>query len=128
MISKTSWFLYTGIASTLYTIYAGLKYYTYSGADLISSKKAKNMIKNKEIKHVIDVRTGIEWNMGHYPRAKHIPVMELNKNNKYLQKMHKNDGILVYCNTGQRARRAAETLKSYGFKKVYYISNTYKSL
>lgn len=128
MISKTSWFLYSGLVAGLYTIYAGLQYYTYSGANLISSKKAKSMIKNNQIKHVIDVRTNIEWNMGHYPRAKHIPVLELNQNNKYLNRMSKNDGILVYCNTGQRARRAAETLKSYGFKNVYYISNTYKSL
>lgn len=128
MISNTSWFLYSGIASALYTIYAGLQYYTYSGADLITSKKAKTMIKNNQIKHVIDVRTEVEWNMGHYPRAKHIPVSELNENNKILKRISKNDGILVYCNTGQRARRAAETLKSYGFKNVYYISNTYKSL
>ena len=64
--------------------------------------------------------------MGHYPGALHIPVTELKK-----EKMPKNSidkGILVYCNTGQRARRAAETLKELGYNKVYYIAGTYSSI
>ena len=36
--------------------------------------------------------------------------------------------ILVYCNTGQRARRAAEVLRKLGYKNVYYIESSYTSL
>jgi len=37
-------------------------------------------------------------------------------------------GLLVYCNTGQRARFAAEKLEDLGFKDVYYIAGHYSSL
>jgi len=37
-------------------------------------------------------------------------------------------GLLVYCNTGQRARFAAEKLEGLGFKDVYYIAGLYTSL
>ena len=57
-------------------------------------------------------------------------IISLNKyafseeyNNVYL-----NEGILVYCNTGQRARYASEQIAKMGYKKVYYIDGTYKSI
>ena len=37
-------------------------------------------------------------------------------------------GILVYCNTGQRARFAAEKLASLGFQDVVYIDGSYRTL
>ena len=79
-----------------------------------------------DIEYIIDVRSQTEWNLGHYPGALHIPVTELKK-----EKMPKNSidkGILVYCNTGQRARLAAEKLKALGYNKVYYIAGTYSSI
>jgi rhodanese-related sulfurtransferase len=36
--------------------------------------------------------------------------------------------ILIYCNTGNRARRASELLKKMGYEHVYYIADTYKTL
>ena len=45
-----------------------------------------------------------------------------------INQINKNDGILVYCNTGQRARKAAEKLKKLGFKNVFYIASTYKTI
>jgi rhodanese-related sulfurtransferase len=72
------------------------------------------------------VRTKVEWNLGHFTGAKHIPAGSMTAES--LKGIPKNDAILVYCNTGQRARSAAEKIRSYGYKKVYYIENTYKSL
>ena len=80
-------------------------------------------IKNGEIKYVIDVRTKLEWDDGHYKDAKHIPIQEINAKNTNTLK--KNAGIVTYCNTGQRARAGAERLKALGFKNVYYIDGTY---
>lgn len=123
---SSNFYLISGIGTMLYTLYAGAKYYTLSGANLISPSKAKKMIKNKEIKKIVDVRTKAEYNLGHYPRAKNVSILDFDK--EKFEKMNKKDGILVYCNTGQRARRGAELLKSYGFEKVYYIAGSYKSL
>ena len=99
--------------------------YTFTGANLVSSHEAKKMIKSGKIKKVVDVRTVFEYKLGHYPRAIHLPVKKMN--DKTVARLPKR-GLLVYCNTGQRARVAAEKLVKYGFKDVYYIAGHYSSL
>jgi|SRR5210317_318665 rhodanese-related sulfurtransferase len=99
--------------------------YTFLGQNLISSEEAKRLIKEGKIKKVVDVRTTVEWRAGHYPKALHIPVDKINE--KTTAELPKR-GLLVYCNTGQRARFAAEKLVELGFKQVYYIAGHYSSL
>jgi rhodanese-related sulfurtransferase len=102
-----------------------LNLYTYTGEALISSEEAKKRIASGKIKVVVDVRTSVEWNAGHYPGAVHIPGGNINeKTTAGLPKK----GILVYCNTGQRARYATARLIELGFKDVYYISGHYSSI
>ena len=125
---NSNFYFYTGIASSLYAIFAFGQYYTYSGAQLLSSKEAKEKIK-KNNALVIDVRTQTEWNLGHLKNAKHLPSSNINeKNANQILGKNKQRNIVVYCNTGQRARRAAELFKSYGYINVFYIAGTYKSL
>ena len=82
-------------------------------------------IQNKEIKVIIDVRTQYEYDQGHYPGAVHVPLQNINRDTINFPK---STGILVYCNTGQRARRAAETIQSLGYTNVYYIAGSYKTI
>jgi|TARA_B110000977_G_scaffold70584_1_gene95829 phage shock protein E len=99
--------------------------YAYFGDNYVSSGEAKRLIKEGRITRVVDVRTAAEYRMGHYPNALHIPVDKINeKTTTELPKW----GILVYCNTGQRARFAAEKLEKLGFVEVYYIAGLYTSL
>ena len=99
--------------------------YTFTGENLVSSSEAKKMIKSGKIKKVIDVRTSTEYRLGHYPRALHLPVTKMNE--KTTDELPKK-GLLVYCNTGQRARIAAEKLEALGFADVYYIAGHYSSI
>ena len=99
--------------------------YTYFGKNLVSSKEANKLIRTGKIKKVIDVRTIAEYRAGHYKGAVHIPVNKINK--KTTTELPKK-GLLVYCNTGQRARFAAEKLEKLGFEDVYYIAGHYSSL
>ena len=99
--------------------------YTFMGQNLVSSSEAKRLIKEGKIKKVIDVRTITEYRAGHYPRALHIPVNKMDE--KTTTELPKK-GLLVYCNTGQRARFAAEKLEELGFEDVYYIAGTYRGL
>jgi phage shock protein E len=99
--------------------------YTFTGENLVSSSEAKKMIRSGKIKKVVDVRTLTEYRLGHYPRALHLPVTKMNE--KTTNELPKK-GLLVYCNTGQRARIAAEKLIELGFKDVYYIAGHYSSL
>jgi len=123
--STSTFYLASGVCAFVYSIFAASQYYTMTGAQLISSNEAIAKIKNKQIKHIIDVRTKLEWNNGHYPTAIHIPVFDIEPDK--LPK-NKSQGILVYCNTGQRARSAAETIRSFGYLNVYYIAGTYTTL
>lgn len=125
-MSNPTFYIYTGVAGLLVSLYSGFQYYALSGLGLLSAQKAKKMIRNGEISHIVDVRTETEYNLGHYPNAKHVPVTQMNKSK--FRTFTKQDGILVYCNTGQRARRAAENLRSYGFENVYYIKSQYSSI
>ena len=109
------------IAGTL----AAAAAYTYFGENLVSSKEAKKLIRSGKIKKVVDVRTIAEYRAGHYKGAIHIPVNKINK--KTTTELPKK-GLLVYCNTGQRARFAAEKLEELGFKNVYYIAGHYSTL
>lgn len=109
-------------------IIISLIFYTYTGSQLISNKKAKKMIETKKIKYIIDVRTKYEFQMGHYPNALHLPVSNIKQIKKKFPFIKKTDSILVYCNTGQRARSASETLNDLGYMNVFYIATTYHSL
>jgi phage shock protein E len=125
-MNNSTFYLLSGIFSLGYTAYAGLRYYSLTGEGLISASKARDMLRTKQITHVIDVRTTIEYRQGHYKKSINIPVTELTKDR--LKNINKNSTILIYCNTGQRARRAVEKMREIGYKKVYYIEGTYKGL
>ena len=99
--------------------------YTYMGQNLVSTSEAKRLIKEGKIKRVIDVRTITEYRAGHYPKALHIPVDKINE--KTTTELPRK-GLLVYCNTGQRARFAAEKLEELGFRDVYYIAGPYTGI
>lgn len=99
--------------------------YTFTGENLVSAEEAKKMIKSGKIKKVIDVRTITEYSLGHYRGAIHLPVNKMNS--KTTSELPKK-GLLVYCNTGQRARIAAEKLIGLGFQDVYYIAGHYSSI
>lgn len=125
-MNNSTFYLLSGIFSLGYSVYAGLRYYSLTGEGLISASKARDMLRRKQITHVIDVRTRMEYNQGHYKKSLNIPVTEISKDK--LKNINKNSSILIYCNTGQRARRAAEKMRELGYKKVYYIEGTYKGL
>jgi phage shock protein E len=104
---------------------AGLVTYTFTGSNLVSPTRAKTLMQSGTINKVVDVRTRMEFQAGHFPGAVNIPVNDINR--MTTARLPKR-GLLVYCNTGQRARWATEKLLRLGFKDVYYIAGTYKSI
>ena len=100
--------------------------YTLTGIRLIPASQAKRLIENGEISQIVDIRTKMEYDLGHYPDSIHIPVNEINKDTVTV--LDKTKTTLVYCNTGLRARYAANKLDKLGFKKVVYIDKSYNTL
>ena len=115
---------YTGIVAIMYSLYALMKHYALSGEGLITPQEAKKL----GMDHIIDVRTRMEWNAGRHRRAIHIPTQKISDQKMKELGILKNDKILVYCNTGQRARYAAEKIRKLGYKKVYYAEGGYWTL
>ena len=101
--------------------------YAMTGAAYISAEDAKKILAENKVDIVLDVRTNMEYNLGHYPNAKHIPITLLKERapNELPDRMAH---ILVYCNTGQRSRKASEILLAMGYKNVHYIAGPYTSL
>ena len=127
VLENTGFWWGTGALAAVYSVVAGMKLYSLLGKGRISSEEARRAIADGRIKHVIDVRTDVEWRLGHYPGAKHIPVSEI-PGSKKLNSIAKSATILVYCNTGQRARRAAALLREAGYENVEYIAGGYGSI
>lgn len=103
-----------------------LQFYSNNGSKLIDPIQAKEKIKNNEIQLIIDVRSQFEYDQGHYEGAINIPVSMISK--KDFVKYDTNIGIIVYCNTGQRARFAAEKISAFGYNNVYYINGSYSTI
>ena len=76
--------------------------------DTISIKE----LKNKEKPYILDVRTIEEYNLSHIDGAINIPLDELRKN---LKKLDKSKKIVVHCHSGLRSYLACRILKQKGY-------------
>lgn len=119
---------YTCSGAETYSLYVPGKACSMSKSHLIHPSKARRYLDKGLISSVIDVRSDVEWSQGHYIDAKHIPFNTVSETSLRKQNVKKDDCILIYCNTGHRARYAGDFLKSIGFKNVFYITSNYTTL
>ena len=77
---------------------------------------------NKTKVSIIDVRTPAEFNAGHLRYSKNVPLDELSKRTGELDK---SQAMLVVCQAGARASRAASELRREGFNEVYVLEGGY---
>jgi NADPH-dependent 2,4-dienoyl-CoA reductase/sulfur reductase-like enzyme/rhodanese-related sulfurtransferase len=73
---------------------------------------------------VVDVRTKVEYEKGHYPEALLFPLDSLRQN---LHQLPKDKKLLVYCKIGLRGYLACRILMQHGFD-AYNISGGYDLL
>src|SRR5579864_6902410 len=64
---------------------------------------------------LIDVREPHEWQIGHIPYAKLIPLGDLPKR---VNELNSADEIVAHCKSGMRSAKAVDFLKQAGFRKV----------
>ena len=87
----------------------------------VSAEEANKLISEDKEFIILDVRTKEEYDNGHIPGAKLVPVQVLP------MKLHELSGykdkpILVYCASGGRSPRAVETLVEDDFQNIYHLS------
>lgn len=94
-------------------LFRGRGYTTVNGSQL------QRLLRNNNIL-ILDVRSPGEFNNGHIPNARNIPVDTLQSNLASIS--HYRDGeVLVYCGSGKRSIKAADILSRNGFNKVYNL-------
>lgn len=94
----------------------------------ISPLEARSGLQNGNFDLVLDVRTGLERaSLGYYPGSVHVPAADLEKIMP-IKYPNKSISILVYCNTGHRARLATDKLIKLGYVNSRYIATSHLSL
>ena len=127
--------MFTG--TFIFAIGAYLKYeHDYKHAYKITPKVAKRLIKCGA--KVVDIRTKTEFDLGTVTRkndnneekniAINIPGSKITKDKLENNDINIDDDIIMFCNSGTRAREAADKMVKLKYKNVFYIVETYKSL
>lgn len=89
---------------------AGPALTTLQATQLINSKHAQ----------VVDVRDAAEFARGSLPNAKNIPLPELAT--RAPKELKKDRPVIVLCNAGNIAGRAAAQLRASGLSEVYVLA------
>ena len=82
--------------------------------DMLPSEVKERLAKGETLS-ILDVRELDEWESGHIPGAKHIPLGSLSERHKELDP--KQETIIV-CRSGNRSGLACEHLEALGYKVV----------
>src|SRR5436853_6589234 len=92
-----------------------------TGGPWVDASMATQLI-NREDALVLDVRDPGEYGAGHILGAKNLPLSRLDAGGAEIAAKRKDKPVIVYCDTGNRAAKAAAALKSQGFAKVVSLS------
>lgn len=92
----------------------------------MDASQAKNYItgKSSEEYTLLDVRQPGEYESGHIPGAKLVPLPDLNDR---LGEIDAGKPTIVYCAIGGRSRVASQMLAGKGFGEVYNLSGGFKT-
>jgi rhodanese-related sulfurtransferase len=96
-----------------------------TGGPWVNPSQATHLL-NREDALVVDVREPNEYGAGHVLGAKNIPLARLAAGAGEPLK-RKDRPIIVYCDGGERAGKAASVLKREGFTRVVNLSGGLKA-
>jgi rhodanese-related sulfurtransferase len=83
--------------------------------------------------YILDVREIYEFNEKKIKNTYHIPLSLLEDGKKInsfnsLKKIINDSNILIFCNTGKRARKATNIILQQGYDNVYYMNINFDEL
>ena len=94
--------------------------------EVLNQSDFKNAVTGSDV-HLIDIRTCVEYQMGHIDNAKHIDFSQINTFVEKFEKFDKKRPLYIYCLTGSRSQQAARILYQMGFKKIYDLGGGYRA-
>jgi len=75
---------------------------------------------NREDAVIVDVRDIGEFEKGHLPNARNLPLGDLDRRSAELDK-YRTRPLLIYCADGSRTAKAIAALKKAGFDKLFSL-------
>lgn len=92
----------------------------------MDAEEARAFLSDRTLQEVtiLDVRQPGEYEQGHIPGAKLVPLPELTDS---LAEIDPSNPVLVYCAIGGRSRVAAQTLAGKGYEQVINLSGGFKA-
>ena len=91
------------------------------GGPSVSAAQATQLI-NREDALVLDVRDPGEYGTGHILGAKNVPMSRIGTAGSEIAAKRKDKPVIVYCDNGNRAVKAAAALRSQGFARVVSLA------
>ena len=88
------------------------------GVTTITSAEAKQLMKEHQNMQYVDVRTENEYNGNHDRAFTNIPLHVIGNE---VNRLKKEEPIMLICQSGMRSMRAAKMLKKAGFTKIYNV-------
>ncbi len=89
----------------------------------IDSSQVAELLRKKGLK-VLDVRTPMEFKMGHIPGAVNIDITDRSFADK-IGKLNKTVPYLIYCRSGVKSMSAARHMSKLGFEEMYNLKGGY---
>ena len=86
--------------------------------DVPQAQKLINDLSARDLS-IVDVRQPKEYEQGHIPGSRLVPLPELGDR---LDELNPEQSTLVYCATGMRSSSAAQILAGQGYKTVYNLA------
>ncbi len=83
----------------------------------VTAKEAQELMVRGDL-DVVDVREPREWNNGHLPGARLVPLDKLRSS---LKSELRRDGIIFVCAAGIRSQTAAKLAEASGFAQLYNL-------
>ena len=90
-----------------------------TGGPSVSAQQATHLI-NRQDALVVDVREPGEYGTGHIIGARNVPLARIGAAGSELKR--KDRPVIVYCQGGERAPKAAALLRKQGFGSVVNLS------
>ncbi|APV48421.1 hypothetical protein BWI17_01200 [Betaproteobacteria bacterium GR16-43] len=107
------------LASGVMLVWPEISKLAGGGGDTLGTLEATRLM-NQPATLVLDIRDDKDFAAGHLPRARHIPLKELEARSTEIQKF-KDKPVLVTCRSGNRSGSATRLLKKLGFNNVFHL-------
>jgi rhodanese-related sulfurtransferase len=90
-----------------------------TGGPWVSTAQATHLV-NREDAWLVDVREPAEYGAGHILGARNLPLARIDAPGDLVKR--KDKPLILYCDSGDRASKAAAALRKQGFNRVVNLS------